>query len=154
MSFLGRKKGTGDSKPTGPAGSAVEDCASFLSGDLVEYLLAKHKAIPVWAWVNLLAHGTYEQLLGEISSTQDREWSRLRAYLAAEVVAIATDPTSLLVLQETVLRPLELSLASTSDVRQWSPSQLARHVNAALTVYRTVGANAARAGRSEARFTS
>ena len=152
MIRFGRKKGGDSDADHGPPGSAAEDCAAFLSGHLAEYLSDHHKAIPVWAWVNLLAHGTYEELVREIASTQDRELSRSRAYLAAEVVAIAPDPASLLALQETVLRPLELSFASSSDVRQWSPRQLARHVNAALTAYRAAGGSTARACRNEGRF--
>jgi hypothetical protein len=151
---FGRKKRTDSDPDHGAAESAVEDCAAFLSGHLAEYLFDHHKAIPAWAWVNLLAHGTYEDLLGELASTQSREWTRSRAYLAAEVVAIATNPTSLHNLQETVLRPLELSFASSSDVRQWSPSQLARHVNAALTAYRAGEEGAARACRYEGRHSA
>ena len=34
------------------------ECAAFLTGTLVERLEADGRAIPVWAWTNLLAHGS------------------------------------------------------------------------------------------------
>lgn len=135
MAVFGFKRRSGADPSNG---EAVEDCAAFLSGHLAERLLERREAVPVWAWVNLLAHGTYDELLREIATSQQRDWQRSRAYLAAEVVAIADGPGPLLMLQEAVLRPLELSFAASSDVRWWDPSQLARQVNTALAVHRAV----------------
>jgi hypothetical protein len=133
---------------------AVEDCAAFLSGHLAERLLERREAVPVWAWVNLLAHGTYDELLREIATSQKRDWQRSRAYSAAEVVAIADGPGPLVMLQEAVLGPLELSFAASSDVRWWDPSQLARHVNAALAVHRAVEHHPSRTYLRGGRFSS
>jgi hypothetical protein len=151
MAVFGFKKRSG-ADPS--HGEAVEDCAAFLSGHLAERLLERRESVPVWAWINLLAHGTYEELLREIAGSQKRDWLRSRAYLAAEVVAVADGPGPLLVLQEAVLRPLELSFAASSDVRWWGPSQLARHVNAALAVHRAVEHHPSRTYPPGGRFSS
>ena len=132
----------------------ADDCAAFLSGHLAERLLERGTATPVWVWVNLLAHGTYEELLCEGAATRVTDWQRSRAYLAAEVVAVARDPGPLLTLQESVLRPLELGLAASSDVSSWDPSQLASHVNAALAAHRAVEHNHARTCPPGGRFSA
>jgi hypothetical protein len=40
----------------------VEDCEAFLAGRLVEFLERRKALVPAWAWTNLLAHGSVEQL--------------------------------------------------------------------------------------------
>jgi hypothetical protein len=40
----------------------VDDCEAFLAGSYAEQLLHRDERVPVWAWANLLAHGTEEAI--------------------------------------------------------------------------------------------
>jgi hypothetical protein len=40
----------------------VASCEAFVNGRYAELLIEHERAVPVWAWVNRLAHGTDSQL--------------------------------------------------------------------------------------------
>ena len=40
----------------------VGECEAFLLGRYVEHLESRSLAVPVWAWTNVLAHGTSDDL--------------------------------------------------------------------------------------------
>lgn len=139
-----------------PRPAVVADCEAFLLGHLAEWLVDQGSGVPVWAWVNLLAHGSYEELRSEVSAQPGgrfgvRDWKRSRAYLAAEVLAIADGTGPLLTLQEAALRPLECELAESPEVNRWSPSTLASHVNTALAAQRALEHNPMSPVRREGR---
>ena len=72
-------------------GTIALESEAFLLGSLVEFWDDKGIDVPVWAYMNLLAHGTARQI-GEcvIHSDQPRRagrsWRGARSYLAFEVL--------------------------------------------------------------------
>lgn len=116
----------------------VTECEAFLQGRLVESLEMRAESIPVWAWTNLLAHGSAQALRVEGARTcprgngPQREWQLARSFLAAEVLSCAELQGSLAELQGAVLVPLELKLASTKEVAAWRPGRWAATVERAL----------------------
>ena len=102
----------------------ADECAAFLTGTLTDRWEADGLAVPIWAWTNLLAHGSTEMI--EYAVTRPgrhrlltRCWWIARAQLADLILEI-TDRTSLSELQRSVLVPLELELASRTDVPFWT----------------------------------
>ena len=119
----------------------VAECEAFLAGGYAEQLDELDPA-PDWVWLNLLAHGTLEQLVAaqrELGSVRARagdwrarRWRDARAYLAGEVLDVVRgQPDRLGALQERVLIPLELRLAATSPARL-SPGHVVSAVVRAL----------------------
>jgi hypothetical protein len=99
----------------------VEECEAFLEGRLVERLVDIGAPVPAWAWTNLLAHGTPEQLAdppihGRRPGCALWAWSQGRALLAAEVLDRAAASGTLRTLQREVLVPLELELMSDASI--------------------------------------
>jgi hypothetical protein len=43
-------------------GTIALECEAFLLGGLADYWDAKGMEVPVWAWMNLLAHGTARRI--------------------------------------------------------------------------------------------
>lgn len=122
--------------------AASED---FLAGRLVEHDEFNGQPVPVWAWTNLLAHGS-EQDLRAISdapqlrrSRTEKQWQKARSYLANEVLLSAESNGTLSRVQKSVLVPLELDLASRSDVSRWSPALWVKAVERALAEQGPVG---------------
>ena len=138
-----------------PTPSAVDDiaagCAALLGGEHAERLLAEGRIPPPWAWINLLAHGTEEQLAVAAIPTRGRgrgRWFVARTFLCREVLDIAGAVGSLPDLQREVLVPLELELMSAppGDIRH--SGTLVQIVSDALERYhRTVLIRARRMGR-------
>jgi hypothetical protein len=126
------------------AAQLVDDTEAFLSGRLVERAEAHGELVPVWAWTNLLAHGSEEDLRAEIAMRLQgrdramRQWHEARSYLATDVLRQAEQYRSLEEVQEAVLMPLELDLAFSSEVVRWTPGRWAQAVERALTEQRPV----------------
>jgi hypothetical protein len=110
------------------------ECAAFLDGTLAEYWDARGLVVPVWAWMNLLAHGS-EGLIGESlwhpfrPRRAARSWRIARTYLARQVMDVTNAHLTLEDLQTSVLIPLELELAARDDVSRWTPRQWADTVD-------------------------
>lgn len=115
----------------------VADCEAFLTGRYVEHLLEAEAHVPAWAWTNLLAHGTEEQLRGSCASvgldaSGAEPWLLARRYLAGEVLDKANRHGPLLKVQAQVLVPLESDLASRPNMGSSRPSDWVTAVLAAL----------------------
>ncbi len=121
--------------------SSVDDCEAFLTGRLAEYRMDHEQFVSVSDWTNLLAHGSEDDLRHEISGAGGSrprahkagciaEWRAARLYLAATLLHRAADEATLRRIQQQVLVPLELKLA-TGGV-DWSAGQWAKEVDAAL----------------------
>ncbi|HXW82146.1 MAG TPA: hypothetical protein VEJ84_21795 [Acidimicrobiales bacterium] len=116
----------------------VTECEAFLEGRLVESLKIRAESVPVWAWTNLLAHGSAPAIRAEGARTYrrwdgpDGDWQLARSFLATEVLYCAQLHGSLSDLQAAVLVPLELKLASSKDVATWGPGDWAATVERAL----------------------
>jgi hypothetical protein len=120
-----------------PCGTTALECEAFLNGSLAEYWDDKGADVPVWAWMNLLAHGTARQI-GECvlrpyrPRRGSRSWRVARSYLAYEVLDLTDLEFTLAELQRTVLIPLELEMAERDEVSDWTPRQWVDVVEDAL----------------------
>ncbi len=124
----------------GQAASLVEECEAFLAGRLAERAFRTTGFVPDWTWMNLLAHGTYAELLAErdIPPSARRgellecwqwldpseRWRRARSYLAAEVLDLVDSEEQLEELRHQTLLPIEEDLArrgpaDVDDPRDW-----------------------------------
>ena len=105
----------------------ADECAAFLIGTLADCLEDHGRAVPVWVWMNLLAHGSRDLIAESISRPSRRRlltrcWWIARARLA-DLILEMTDRFPLSDLQESVLIPLELNLAARTDVPFWTAHQ-------------------------------
>lgn len=113
------------------------ECEAFLYGTLAEYWDDKGICVPVWAWLNLLAHGTETQVAetalrsGRHRRTA-RSWRIARSYLAYEVLDLLDAEFTLADMQASVLIPLELEMAARPEVTRWSPRQWVQRVDTAI----------------------
>lgn len=115
----------------------VADCEAFMEGRYVEHLIAENASVPAWAWTNLLAHGTEEQLrcpptdFRPHAPNELKAWYHARSYLAGEVLDLANGHRPLRAVQAEVLVPLESALATPSASR-WRPADWVGAVLAAV----------------------
>jgi hypothetical protein len=116
------------------ANRLVEECAAFLNGRLVDLMATRR--VPVWAWTNLLAHGSAEQLQAERFAACTDDWRRARASLASSLLSVASVYGPLSEIQRRVLVPLEFDLAARPEVEAWGPEGWASAVERALEAYR------------------
>ena len=125
-----RQYGAGD-------GILVTECEAYLNGTLAEYWDEMGVVVPVWAWTNLLAHGS-EGLIGESvlrphrSRRAARSWRTARSFLASEVLDLTDAQFTLTDLQASVLIPLELEMAARSEVSRWTPRRWVETVDRAI----------------------
>jgi hypothetical protein len=116
------------------AAGLVEECEAFIDGQVAELAGAWGVPVPVWAWMNLLAHGTEDELREEATAHPGSDrWRQARAFVAGELVdLIDAGRVSLAEFQRDVLMPLELDVMSCRAADQWSPGQLAAGLLGAL----------------------
>lgn len=124
---------------TGGATVALE-CEAFLNGTLAEYWDEKGAVVPVWAWMNLLAHGSVEQITETVARPSRprravRNWRIARSYLATEVLDLADAEFTLRDMQSAILVPLELEMAARPEVGRWTPRQWLDVVDYAIRNY-------------------
>lgn len=118
-------------------GTIALECEAFLDGTLAGYWDDKGMEIPVWTWMNLLAHGDPRQI-GECvlrpyrPRRASRSWRVARSYLAYKVLDLTDLEFTLADLQSSVLIPLELEMAARADVAGWTPRQWVDFVEDAL----------------------
>ncbi len=109
-------------------GSSVvgQECEAFLNGTLAEFWDDRGVVVPVWAWTNLLAHGS-EALITETVARPyrnrrvTRSWRIARSYLAYEVFDLIDLEFSLEDMQAAVLVPIELQMSASPEVSRWTP---------------------------------
>lgn len=121
------------------AAELVSDCEAFLLGRYAERLSNRGLRVPVWAWTNLLAHGSETDLrsaAASLGTAGTGAWHAARARLAGELLSASGPHRPLAELQGTVLAPLELSLAGRDAVERWDRRTWLETVRAALRSYR------------------
>jgi len=146
----------GVSRPGPPAEGTelVAECEVVLCGRYAEHLGERQRRVPAWARVNLLAHGTAEDLqtanaLGGQAGTQ--RWRAERAYLAGEVLGTADQGIATLGdLQRDVVVPVELHLASPERTSALTPSELVACLLAALDAHQRAQRHRASTGPTTA----
>ncbi len=118
-------------------GTVSYECGAFLTGTLAEYWEERGIVVPVWAWLNLLAHGSRE-LIAESMARPNRSrraahsWRTARSYLAEEIFDLLDDEFTLADMQSSVLVPLELTMAAQPQVSRWSPRRWVDAVDHAI----------------------
>ena len=113
----------------------VAECEVFLSGHYAQWLAEENRTVPVWAWLNVLAHGSDDDITalatGEPPSRRSQSacvWQQALAFLAQELTSQATRRGySLADIQRSTLVPLELELAgrrplAPASLPIWSPA--------------------------------
>ncbi len=121
-------------------GTVALECEAFLNGTLAEYWDEKGVIVPVWAWMNLLAHGSEEQITETVAHPSRprravRNWRIARSYLATEVLDLVDAHFTLRDMQSTILVPLELEMAARPEVGRWTPRQWLDVVDYAMRNY-------------------
>ena len=114
------------SKPRSARVHIADECQAFLDGTYARYLVERGKAVPVWAWLNLVAHGDEVQL-GPLALGED-DWVPAVWRPALSRLARLATPS----VQHDVLVPLELELLATRLVPELTPGQLTSLVEAVL----------------------
>ena len=125
--------------PLAESSRLVEQCSAFLSGSLARERALHGEAPHAWEWVNLLAHGSEEQLRdlagrsgGGAGDFGDPEWHMAVGFLAATVLDQTEHGNlSLASLQRSALVPLELEMARSPDFGE-KPEVAVRAVLAAI----------------------
>jgi hypothetical protein len=97
----------------------VNDCASFLSGEYLNDLIATSRDVPAWAWVNAVAHSAPERLVALAHAPHGRfgvehgEWPAVVRRIATEVIdaSVVTEMT-VAEIQNAALVPIEFAVMS------------------------------------------
>jgi hypothetical protein len=115
----------------------ANECEAFLTGRYVELLAQRGVPIPAWAWTNLLAHGTEEQLRScpasiDSGASGSQPWCLARRYLAGEVLDLAHRNGPLGKVQAKALVPLEARLVSSATASRSGPGDWVTDVLTAL----------------------
>ena len=116
----------------------VGECEAFLAGRLAERIEERAERVPVWAWTNLLAYGSEQDLCSERRrarqqcSVSGHPWCEGRSHFVAELLDLAHEYGPLAEIQRTVLVPLELEFASCTEVAEWEPFQWVASVDVGL----------------------
>jgi hypothetical protein len=93
----------------------ARECEWFLAGRMAEHIFLNGGTVPLWAWMNLLAHGTLEDLQDRPGTFPETHpsvdpWVAARRYLADEILDVVAGGSPLLTVQREALIPLELEL--------------------------------------------
>jgi hypothetical protein len=115
-------------RPTVPDVTAdVGATVAFVQGHYAEHCLSLGEAVPEWAWLNLLAHGTTHELRhhSQVGRTGDL-WHQARAFMADEIVDhVERRQVPLERFQKDVLVPLELDSIACQTTSHWTPGGFA-----------------------------
>lgn len=104
----------------------AEECEAFLEGRIAELCADRGDPVPVWAWLNLLAHGTAEEVGAVVLRDRHADrWRQARAYVAGELLDhVEAAGEELLAFQQRVLVPLELDVVACPAAARWTPGQM------------------------------
>ena len=97
-------------------------------------------AIPGWAWLNVLAHGTEDQITSLADPSSSRhdahfgaDWQSVLALLAVETLGLArTTGRPVAEIQRSILVEVELALAGEGRKRWLGPNEVVGRTMAAL----------------------
>jgi hypothetical protein len=112
----------------------ARDCEAVVTGRFADLLFDRGDRVPVWAWSNLLAHGTESELRREVKRRRSVDpWRRVRGTLAARLLeGVDAGRIALAEFQRETLVPLELELMSRTTETGWTVSKLEALVSAVL----------------------
>jgi hypothetical protein len=125
-------------------GETADGCEAFLSGHLAEYRITRNQHVSAWEWTNFLAHATEDEVRAEVRRADQRRsppgrdtlndtWRAARSYLAVELLDLVELRGSLRELQRSMLVPLELDLAQSTEAARWRSHEWVMAVEAVLS---------------------
>ena len=125
----------------------ADECEAFLAGQLVEYLVARGRAVPSWAWLNKLAHAGPDELdriaAGVPAYGRGPEyaaWNQSLTVLAADLLdQVCRDVAALRGVQLRFLGAFELAAIATGSSFPLTPSLLVSVERAVLRRHPSVG---------------
>ena len=117
----------------------IAECEAFFSGRYAQYVDSKNLRVPDWAWLNVLAHGSQDDIgalaIGEPAwrvSSHTSVWQKALSFLAQELTSQATrQGCALAELQRSTLVPLELEFARQRGPSM-GPTAFVGHVRSAI----------------------
>ena len=123
----------------------VPEAEAFLCGHYARYLLDAKRPVPMWAWLNVLAHGSGDDILAFATNGPRRRslwntnvWEQAVAFLGHEIMSQTTlRGCTLSELQRSTLVPLEFDLAGRDSQTDLSPAEFVRTVLRALAQHST-----------------
>jgi hypothetical protein len=123
----------------------VAECEAFFSGQYAQYLDNENRPIPVWAWLNVLAHGSEDDITALAAGEPPRRtfpetavWHQALAFLAQELMSqAARRGRPVADLQCSTLVPLELELAGRRAPSSVEPAMFVSSVLSALAQHPT-----------------
>lgn len=116
--------------------AVVAEAAELLDGRAVDRSNWPSR-VPSYLPLSWLVHSSRARLaMLADQAAHPATWDGTVAYLAAELLALASDDTALRLVQRRALLPLELEVLARGDDRMPNPRGLARAVTAALDAYR------------------
>ena len=119
----------------------VAECEAFFSGQYAQYLDNENRPIPVWAWLNVLAHGSEDDITALAAGEPPRRtfpetavWHQALAFLAQELMSqaarrgrpVADLQCSTLVACSSMAWKTGSSSPGDERLRPWSPPCLSR----------------------------
>jgi hypothetical protein len=108
----------------------IDECQAFLDGRFAQLAGVDGGYVPVWAWLNLLAHGTEAELRAAADRlAEEVGWAQAAAFLAGELIDVVdAGRATLAELQHDILVPLELDVLNAKTTGLWTPGRLVRGV--------------------------
>jgi hypothetical protein len=112
----------------------AEEVEAFLTGRLVDYMIASHQPVEAWAVLNRLAHADRSELVGFVEGanldwvvhphSRQPYWMASERVVAGHLLAVARTPEDLGGLQRAALVPLELGLIERSKINQLTANEV------------------------------
>lgn len=113
----------------------IREAERVLDGRTLETYISRRERVPAWSLIALLAHASRTELmrLATPAATPDpAAWSGTVARLAADLIAMTWDESSLIRLQRRSLVPLELDMLGGDAGPPCSPVELYDIVSGAV----------------------
>jgi len=122
------------------APTVAEECEAFLTGRYAGLALACGRSVPLWAWINLLAHAQPDDLRGLAGDAplpgtradEGRWWVVVRRLAGAVLDEAQRTHVPIAIIQAVPLSAVESWLVDDGPMPQISPDQLIAVVLAVL----------------------
>lgn len=113
----------------------VREAERLLEGRTLESFIARRERVPAWSLIALLGHGSRVDLMRLASPAANPDpagWSGTVARLAADLLGLTWDDSSLVRLQRRSLVPLELNMLGGLVPPPCTPAELYEMVTGSL----------------------
>jgi len=118
-----------------PDSGLADEVEALLAGRLVDHMTAARQPVSAWAVLNRLAHADWPDLMSFVEGgtiadgtvhppSSPPSWAPAERFVAGRLLALATAPDDLRVLQHATLVPLELGLIERCKVERFTADQI------------------------------